>query len=41
MVKSIAEEQGIPMPSFFGYLIKYAMVYLIPIFVLVTFVFFL
>ena len=41
MVKSIAEEQGIPMPSVFGYLLKYAMVYLIPTFVLVTVVFFL
>ncbi len=41
MVKSIAEEQGIPMPSFFGYLFKYALVYLLPTFVLVTFVFFL
>ena len=41
MVKSIAEEQGIPMPSFFGYLIKYALVFLVPTYVLVTFVFFL
>jgi Na+/H+ antiporter NhaD/arsenite permease-like protein len=40
MVKSIAEESGIPMPSFFGYLFKYAVPILIPIFILVTFVFF-
>ena len=40
MVKSIAEESGIPMPSFFGYLFKYAIPILIPIFILVTFVFF-
>jgi Na+/H+ antiporter NhaD/arsenite permease-like protein len=40
MVKSIAEEQGVPMPSFFGYLIKYSLVYLVPTFVVVTLVFF-
>jgi Na+/H+ antiporter NhaD/arsenite permease-like protein len=40
MVRSIAEESGIPMPSFFGYLLKYAMVILVPIFVLVTLVFY-
>ena len=41
MVKSIAEEAGVPMPSFFGYLIKYSLTILVPIFVIVTFVFFL
>ncbi len=41
MVKSIAEEQGIPMPSFFGYILKYSLIYLVPVFVLVTLVFFL
>jgi Na+/H+ antiporter NhaD/arsenite permease-like protein len=40
MVRSISEEAGTPMPSFFGYIIKYAVVFLIPIFVIVTFVFF-
>ncbi|KAF0119539.1 MAG: hypothetical protein FD151_1970 [bacterium] len=40
MVKSIAEENGIPMPSFFGYMIKYSIPILIPLFVLVTLVFF-
>jgi len=40
MVKSIAEEQGIPMPSFFGYILKYSLIYLVPVFVLVTLVFF-
>jgi len=40
MVKSIAEERGIPMPSFFGYIVKYSLIYLIPVFVLVTLVFF-
>ena len=41
MVKSIAEEQGVPMPSFFGYFVKYAVVFLVPLFVVVTLVFFL
>jgi len=40
MVKSIAEEAGINMPSFFGYMFKYSIPILIPIFVVVTFVFF-
>jgi Na+/H+ antiporter NhaD/arsenite permease-like protein len=40
MVKSIAEEAGINMPSFFGYMIKYSIPVLIPVFILVTFIFF-
>ncbi len=40
MVKAIAEESGIPMPSFFGYLVKWSMPILLPIFVIITFVFF-
>ncbi len=40
MVRSIAEEAGTPMPSFFGYIIKYALVFLVPCFVVVTFLFF-
>ena len=39
MVKAIAEENGIRMPSFFGYMI-WSVVILVPIFVIVTFVFF-
>jgi Na+/H+ antiporter NhaD/arsenite permease-like protein len=39
MVKAIAEESRIKMPSFFGYMI-YSMLILIPIFVLTTFIFF-
>jgi Na+/H+ antiporter NhaD/arsenite permease-like protein len=41
MVRSIAEEAGTPMPSFFGYMLKYSCIILVPIFVLVSFVFFL
>lgn len=40
MVKSIAEEQNISMPSFFGYMIKYSIPILIPLYILVTFIFF-
>ena len=39
MVKSIAEESGIPMPSFFGYMIKYSIPILIPVFIIVTLIF--
>lgn len=39
MVRAIAEERGIPMPSFFGYM-GWSCLFLLPIFVLVTFVFF-
>lgn len=39
MVKSIAEEGGVEMPSFFGYM-KYSLLVLIPVFLLATWVFF-
>jgi len=39
MVKSIAEESGIKMPSFFGYML-YSLLILIPSFILVTVIFF-
>ena len=39
MVKSIAEEAGINMPSFFGYMFKYSIVVLIPLFILVAWIF--
>jgi Na+/H+ antiporter NhaD/arsenite permease-like protein len=40
MVRSIAEETGTPMPSFFGYIFKYSLVFLIPTFAIVSFIFF-
>jgi len=40
MVKAIAEESGIPMPSFFGYMLKWSVPILMPVFVIITFVFF-
>ena len=39
MVRSIAEEQGVPMPSFFGYML-WSCGILIPLFIALTFIFF-
>jgi Na+/H+ antiporter NhaD/arsenite permease-like protein len=38
MVKSIAEHAGVKMPSFFGYML-YSVGILIPVFILITFLF--
>ena len=40
MVKAIAEESGIEMPSFFGYIVRWTLPVNVPIFLLVTWVFF-
>jgi Na+/H+ antiporter NhaD/arsenite permease-like protein len=40
MVKSIAEQVGIKMPSFFGYIIKYSLTVLLPLYLLVWLIFF-
>jgi Na+/H+ antiporter NhaD/arsenite permease-like protein len=40
MVKSIAEETGISMPSFFGYMTKYSIPILVPLFIIVSLIFF-
>ena len=40
MVKSIAEHAGISMPGFFGYMVKYTIPVLMPLFLIVMFVFF-
>jgi Na+/H+ antiporter NhaD/arsenite permease-like protein len=39
MCRSIAEESGIKMPSFFGYMV-WSIIILIPVFVLISIVFF-
>jgi len=39
MVKSIAEENGIAMPSFFGYMLRFSIPILIPLFFAVEFIF--
>ncbi|MCH7886304.1 MAG: sodium:proton antiporter, partial [Planctomycetes bacterium] len=38
MVKSIAEQMGVKMPSFFGYM-AYSVVILVPLFAVVTWIF--
>ncbi len=40
MVRSIAQASGVKMPSFFGYMLKYSIPILIPLFGLVTLLFF-
>ncbi len=40
MVKSISESSGIEMPSFFGYLFKWSLPILFPLFIIVTLLFF-
>lgn len=40
MVRSIAEETGVPMPGFLGFMIKYSLPILVPLFILETLVFF-
>ena len=39
MVKAIAEENGVKMPSFFGYMLKFSLIVLLPIYVLVQVIF--
>ena len=39
MVKSIAEQEGIKMPSFFGYMIKFSLVVCLPIYIIVQLIF--
>ena len=40
MVKSIAEEAGVKMPSFFGYIFRFTLPFLIPVFLAATWIFF-
>jgi Na+/H+ antiporter NhaD/arsenite permease-like protein len=39
MVKAIAEENGVKMPSFFGYIFKFAIVVLLPVYILAQLIF--
>lgn len=39
MVKAIAEESGVKMPSFFGYMFKFSLIVLLPIYVLLQLLF--
>lgn len=40
MVKAIAEQEGVEMPSFFGYMVKFSLVVLLPIYILAQLLFF-
>ena len=40
MVKSIAESSGVEMPSFFGFLFKWSIPFLVPLFIMVSWIFF-
>ena len=40
MVKAIAEQEGVEMPSFFGYMVKFSLIVLLPVYVLVQLIFF-
>ena len=39
MVKAIAEQSGINMPSFFGYMIRFSLIILLPIYILTQLIF--
>lgn len=39
MVKSIAEQEGIQMPSFFGYMFKFSLVVCLPVYIIVQLIF--
>ncbi len=39
MVKAIAEQEGVQMPSFFGYMVKFSLVVLLPVYVIVQLIF--
>jgi len=40
MVKAIAEENKISMPSFFGYMVKFSLIILLPIYIITQLIFF-
>jgi Na+/H+ antiporter NhaD/arsenite permease-like protein len=39
MVKAIAEENGVKMPSFFGYMFRFSLIVLLPVYILVQLIF--
>ncbi len=40
MVKAIAEQAGVKMPSFFGYIFKFSLIVLLPVYIIVQLIFF-
>ncbi|MBQ2728296.1 MAG: sodium:proton antiporter, partial [Alistipes sp.] len=39
MVKAIAESEGVKMPSFFGYMVRFSLIVLLPIYILTQLIF--
>lgn len=39
MVKAIAEQAGVKMPSFFGYMVKFSLIILLPVYIIVQLIF--
>ena len=39
MVRAIAEQSGVKMPSFFGYVVRYSLPVLLPVFVVIAMIF--
>ena len=39
MVKAIAERRGVKMPSFFGYMWKFSLLVLLPVYIIVQLIF--
>ena len=39
MVKAIAEQEGVDMPSFFAYMVKFSLCILLPVFIIVQLIF--
>jgi Na+/H+ antiporter NhaD/arsenite permease-like protein len=39
MVKAVAESAGVKMPSFFGYIFKFSLIVLLPVYILMAFIF--
>jgi Na+/H+ antiporter NhaD/arsenite permease-like protein len=40
MVKAVAENDGVRMPSFFGYIFKFSIIFLLPTYILLALLFF-
>ena len=39
MVKAIAEQEGVKMPDFFGYMLRFSLIILLPIYIIVQLIF--
>ena len=39
MVKAIAEQEGVKMPSFFGYMFRFSLIILLPLYIIIQMIF--